>query len=127
MQRGLGYGRDFVRGYEYYVVDGRNFLLWKNNLKFALIPQRDFSMDFIRSPKFSRVPYALYLNVFGDMGYVWYDGDQSDKSNDLRNSLLIGYGAGLDLTTYYDIVIRLELSTNLKGIPGIYLHFMAPI
>ncbi len=127
MQQGLGYGRDFVRGYEYYVVDGKTFILWKNNLKFALIPQRDFSMDFIRSTKFSRVPYALYLNLFGDMGYVWYDGTQTDKSNDLRNSLLIGYGIGLDLTTYYDIVIRLEVSANLKGIPGIYLHFMAPI
>ena len=127
LQRGLGYGRDFVRRYEYYVIDGRDFILWKNNLKFALVPQRDFRMDFIRSTKFNRVPLALYLNVFSDVGYVWYDGDQTDKSNDLRNSLLAGYGAGLDLTTYYDIVIRLEVSMNGKGIPGIYLHFMAPI
>jgi hypothetical protein len=84
-------------------------------------------MDFIRSPKFNRVPYALYLNVFSDVGYVFYDGELTDKSNDLRNSLLVGYGAGLDLTTYYDIMIRLEVSMNGKGIPGIYLHFMAPI
>jgi hypothetical protein len=127
LQRGLGYSREFVRGYEYYVIDGRDFILWKNNFKFALIPQRDFSMDFIRSPKFNRVPYALYLNVFSDVGYVFYGGDPDDKSNDLRNSLLVGYGAGLDLTTYYDIVIRLEVSMNRKGTPGIYLHFMAPI
>jgi outer membrane protein assembly factor BamA len=127
LQRGLGYGRDFVRGYEYYVIDGRNYLLWKNNFKFAVIPQRVFGMDFLRSPKFNKVPFALYLNVFSDVGYVYYDGDQPDKSNDLRNSLLVGYGAGLDLTTYYDIVIRLEVSVNGKGIPGIYLHFTAPI
>lgn len=127
LQRGLGYGREFVRGYEYYVIDGRDFILWKNNFKFALLPQHDFRIDFIRSPKFNRVPYALYLNVFSDVGYVFYDGNPDDKSNDLRNSLLVGYGAGLDLTTYYDIVIRLEVSMNGKGIPGIYLHFMAPI
>jgi outer membrane protein assembly factor BamA len=127
MQRGLGYVRDFVRGYEYFVIDGKDFILWKNNLKFALVPQRDFSMNFIRSPKFNRVPYALYLNVFSDAGYVWYDGHSTDNSNDLRNSLLVGYGLGLDLTTYYDIVIRLEASVNGKGTPGIYLHFMAPI
>jgi outer membrane protein assembly factor BamA len=127
MQRGLGYGREFVRGYEYYVIDGRDFILWKNNLKFTLVPRHDLTLDFLRSPKFNRVPYALYLNVFGDAGYVWYDGDRPDKSNDLRNSILVGYGAGLDFTTYYDIVIRLELSVNRKGVPGVYLHFMAPI
>jgi hypothetical protein len=116
-----------VRGYEYYVIDGKDFILWKNNFKFALIPQRDITLDFIRSPKFNRVPYALYLNVFADAGYVIYDGDQNDKTNDLRNSLLVGYGVGLDLATYYNVVVRVEASMNGKGIPGIYLHFVAPI
>jgi outer membrane protein assembly factor BamA len=127
MQRGLGYGRDYVRGYEYYVIDGKDFILWKNNFKFALIPQRDFSLDFIRSPKFNKVPYALYLNVFCDVGYVFYNGDQVDDSNNLRNSLLVGYGLGLDFTTYYDIVIRLEAAVNGNGRAGVYLHFTAPI
>ncbi|MCX6247466.1 MAG: hypothetical protein NTW10_07015 [Bacteroidetes bacterium] len=127
MQRGLGYGREYVRGYEYYVIDGRDFILWKSNFKFALVPQRDMSLDFLRSPKFNKVPYAFYLNVFCDVGYVWYDGDQPDPTNDLRNSLLVGYGVGIDLATYYDIVIRLEAAINGKGVPGLYLHFTAPI
>jgi outer membrane protein assembly factor BamA len=127
MQRGLGYGRDFVRGYEYYVIDGKDFILWKNNFKFALIPQREFNIDFIHTPKFSRVPFALYLNVFCDMGYVYSEVFPYDQSNTLKNSLLVGYGAGLDLATYYDIVIRLEASMNAEGTPGIYLHFTAPI
>ena len=84
-------------------------------------------VNFIKSQKFSRAPYALYLNLFCDMGYVYYDGKPDSGSNDLRNSLLVGYGTGLDFTTYYDIVIRLEASMNIKGKPGIYLHFMAPI
>jgi outer membrane protein assembly factor BamA len=127
MQRGLGYGREFVRGYEYYVIDGKDFILWKNNFKFALIPPHEFNIDFIHSSKFNRVPFALYLNVFCDMGYVNWDALPDDQSNTLRNSLLVGYGIGLDLTTYYDIVIRLELSMNAEGTPGIYLHFIAPI
>lgn len=127
LQHGLGYGRDFVRGYEYYVIDGNHFVLWKNNLKFAIIPQRDFTLAPVRNPKFGRIPFALYLNVFTDIGYVWYTGDFPDKSNDLRNSLLVGYGSGLDFTTYYDIVIGLAGSLTLKGNPGIYLHFIAPI
>jgi outer membrane protein assembly factor BamA len=128
MQRGLGYGRDFVRGYEYYVVDGKNYLLWKNNLKFAILPQRVFTLGFLKSPKFNTIPCALYLDLFGDTGYVYNTGaDDEGNTNDLQNSMLFGYGAGLDFATYYDIVIRLEFSVNRKGEPGLYLHFMAPI
>ena len=127
LQRGLGYGREFVRGYEYYVIDGRDFILWKNNFKFALIPPHDFTMDFIHSPKFNRVPFALYINIFTDLGFVHYDGSIDDPSNNLRNSLLVGYGLGIDFTTYYDIVIRLEATMNRNGTPGVYLHFTAPI
>jgi outer membrane protein assembly factor BamA len=127
LQQGLGYGRTFVRGYEYYVVDGQHYLLWKNNLKFALLPKRVLKMGFLKSQKFNTVPYAFYLNVFTDLGYVYNRDAYSNELNSLQNSLLIGYGAGIDFTTYYDIVVRLEFSMNGMGKPGIYLHFMAPI
>lgn len=132
LQQGLGYGREFVRGYEYYVVDGQHFILLKNNLKFALLPQRVVNLGFIKTSKFNTVPLALYLNVYADLGYVynyqdldpWYP---SGKSNTLQNALLVGYGTGIDFTTYYDIVVRMELSVNLLGEAGFYLHFIAPI
>jgi hypothetical protein len=40
---------------------------------------------------------------------------------------LIGYGLGLDFTTYYDIVIRVEAAVNRMSQPGIYVHFIASI
>jgi hypothetical protein len=125
--KGLGYGREFVRGYEYYVIDGKDFILWKNNFKFAILPEKVFSVDFLRSRKFNTVPYALYLNVFCDAGYAGNDQPAVADGNTLTNSLLVGYGAGFDFTTYYDVVLRLEFSMNGKGEPGIYLHFIAPI
>jgi len=131
LARGLGYGREYVRGYEYYVIDGQHFLLWKNNFKFAVIPQRLIKLGFLKSSKFSTVPLALYINVFSDLGYVYHYATEADYQNNpgnsLQNSLMIGYGTGLDFTTYYDIVIRCEFSLNLFGKPGLYLHFMAPI
>jgi len=131
LSRGLGYGREFVRGYEYFVVDGQHFLLWKNNFKFAIIPQRLIKLGFLKSSKFNTVPLALYVNVFSDLGYVYHYSteadDHGDLGNSLQNSLLLGYGTGLDFTTYYDLVIRCEFSMNLFGKPGIYLHFIAPI
>lgn len=132
LQRGLGYGREYVRGYEYYIIDGQHFILSKNNVKFALIPPYILRLPFLRSSKFNTVPLALYLNIFADLGYVYhYDqgsGDHlSGAGNTLQNVLLVGYGAGLDFTTYYDVVIRCEFAMNLLGKPGLYLHFLAPI
>ena len=134
LQRGLGYNREYVRGYEYYVVDGQHFIVFKNNIKFAILPQRVERINFINTTKFNTIPFALYANIFADLGYVYaypqkalgYD-DYYIPFNSLQNSLMAGYGLGLDFTTYYDIVIRLEASMNLMGKPGIYLNFIAPI
>ncbi len=127
LQKGLGYGREFVRGYEYYVIDGQDFGLFKSNLKFAIVPQRVLAMPFLKSRKFNTVPYALYMNVFTDLGFVNNRMEKQNRLNDMQNTLLVGYGVGFDFTTYYDIVLRLELSVNGRGRPGLYLHFMAPI
>ncbi len=131
LQRGLGYGRNFVRGYEYYIIDGQHFALLKQNLKFALLPQRVEQFGFIQTTKFNTLPLALYLNAFIDMGFVYHYPQPAangyDTGNTLENSFLIGYGLGLDFTTYYDIVIRVEGTVNRLQQPGIYLHFIAPI
>jgi hypothetical protein len=124
--RGLGYDRDFVRGYEYYVIDGQNFGLLKTNIKFSLIPRKEARIGFIKNDKFARIYYHLLITAFADLGYV--DNNQSyGTSNTLENELLIGYGLGLDFITYYDVVIRLEYSINRMGETGFYLHFRASI
>ncbi|MCK9219052.1 MAG: BamA/TamA family outer membrane protein [Bacteroidales bacterium] len=132
LAQGLGYGRDMVRGYEYFVIDGQHFALLKNNLKFALFPSRVCKLKFIHSSKFNTLPLALYLNLYMDLGYVYNYGSSNqrthaDYGNTLQNQLLAGFGSGLDFTTYYDIVIRMEFSVNAMGRPGFYLHFIAPI
>lgn len=132
LQRGLGYARDYVRGYENYVIDGQHFFLMKNNLKFAVVPPYILRLPFFRSSKFNTVPLALYLNLFTDLAYVYhYDqgtgNSHSGSGNTLQNALLVGYGTGLDFTTYYDVVVRCEFAMNLMGKPGFYLHFIAPI
>jgi len=131
LQRGLGYGRDFVRGYEYYVIDGQHYVLAKNNLKFAMIPQCVKTVPFIRNTRFNTIPLALYLNAFVDIGYAYHYADNNVNElsvhNTLENSFLLGFGLGIDFATYYDIVVRLEGSFNRMLQPGLYLHFVAPI
>jgi hypothetical protein len=125
--RGIGYDRDIVRSYEYYLVDAQHFVILKNNFKFAIIPTQVRNISFIKNEKFGKIYYALYLNVFIDGGYGVYNQDFGWETNDLQNALLIGYGTGLDFVTYYDVVIRLEFSVNLRNETGIFLHFIAPI
>jgi outer membrane protein assembly factor BamA len=131
LQSGLGYNRDYVRGYEYYVIDGQHYLLFKTNFKFALIQPQVKRIGIIKSSKFNTIPLALYLNAFLDMGYAYRyldsQSDEMDTGNTLENSFLAGYGLGMDFTTYYDIVIRAEAAVNRLGKPGFYLHFIAPI
>ena len=125
--RGIGYDRDIVRSYEYYVVDAQHFGILKSNIKFALVPQTTYEFHTIRNKKFGKIFYALYLNVFFDAGYGVYTQDFGSETNDLQNVPLLGYGTGIDFVTYYDIVIRCEFSMNFLNEAGIFLHFRAPI
>jgi outer membrane protein assembly factor BamA len=119
-QQGLGFDRNFVRGYELYVIDGQSFVLSKNTLKFPLVKPQVGNIGFIRSEKFGKIHYALYLNWFFDAGYVEAFGNYDTE--DLANSLLLGTGFGLDLVTYYDMVFRFEASLNRKGEAGFFVH-----
>jgi outer membrane protein assembly factor BamA len=123
--RALGYS-DFIRGYEYYVMDGQNYFLTKNSLKLQILDTKIFEIKFLRRfPQFSTVPFSMYLNLNGDGGYVQ---DQFyGKNNPLSNSWQYGYGIGLDLVTYYDIVLRLEYSFNKQKQSGLFIHMNAGI
>ncbi len=122
--RALGFN-DFVRGYEYYVIDGQNFGTFKTTVKYQLVKPRVVKIPVKRFEKFKHIPYAVYLTTYGDAGYVqdkfYYNG------NPLSNSWLIGCGVGVDLVTYYDYVLRLEASMNKMQQKGLFLHFSAPI
>ena len=124
-ESGLGFGNDFVRSYEYYVVPGQHYMVLKLNFKYELIPTRIKKINFIPTKKFNTLFYALYFNIFTDAGYV--KNNLTGAFNDLSNTTLIGSGIGLDFVTYYDKVLRAEFSVNRRGEYGFFLHFIAPI
>ena len=125
--QGLGYNRDYVRGYEYNVIDGKHFALVRSNIKFALVPEQTYNIGFIRSPKFGLIHYALYLTAFADAAYVWQPQWIGELNNKLPRTLLAGAGLGIDLVTYYDKVVRFEYAVNKSGKSGIFIHFIAGI
>lgn len=130
--RGLGYARDFVRGYEKYIIDGQHFIVFKNNIKFTLIQTKYFAVEEIDWNKFNSIPFTMYINAFIDAGYcknIYNKGQESLilTKNKLENSLLMGYGFGLDMVSYYDLVLRIEASRNLENEFWFAVHFIAPI
>jgi len=127
MIQGLGYNRDYVRGYEYNVIDGKHFAMVRSNIKFALVPEQTYTIGFIRTPKFGLIHYALYLTAFADAAYVWQPQWLGSSNNKLPNTLLAGTGLGIDMVTYYDKVVRIEYAVNKSGKSGIFIHFIAGI
>jgi outer membrane protein assembly factor BamA len=125
--QGLGYGRDYVRGYEYNVIDGKHFGIVRSNVKFALIPENTRNIGFIPTPKFGLIHYAVYLTAFADAGYVWQPQWIGQFNNNLPRTLLASAGLGVDLVTYYDKVVRIEYAINKSGKSGIFIHFIAGI
>lgn len=123
-QQALGYS-NYVRGYEYYVIDGQHFGLFKSNLKYQVVKPKYFDMGKLKTGFLKTFHFAFYLNAFFDMGYV--DDELYAQQNTLSNELMFGYGLGLDLVTVYDYIVRLELSRNRLGESGFFLHFTQPI
>ena len=119
----IGY-TDFIRGYEHYVTNGSNFFINKNSLKFELLPSKVFNLPLIPDGKFKKAHLALYWSLFADTGYV--KTNTNSTTNGLEDKFLYGYGTGLYIVAYYDIVFRIEYSFNGLGESGLFFHFGTP-
>jgi outer membrane protein assembly factor BamA len=126
LKKGLGY-RDYIRGYEYYVIDGQDFLLSKNNLKFNILPTTIINLNFIPIKKFNKVHLTIFLNAYFDIAYVSDKYQNIEYMNTFSNQWQYSGGLGIDLATYYDKVFRFEYSIIRTGERGFFIHFSAPI
>jgi len=113
---GLGTQTDYVRGYEYYVIDGTNYGLCRLDLKREM-----FNNTWALPVKyFTAVPFRVYLKVFADAGYIQ---NMQPGNSFLSNRLLYSGGVGMDIVTLYDIKFRFEFAWNHLAQNGLFLHF----
>jgi outer membrane protein assembly factor BamA len=130
--KSLGYIENAIRGYEEYVMDGQQFLLVKNEYRFRVF---DFQIKNMRrvqaknsavlNTSLAYLPIKLYLTAYFDAGYVW--DNYFLERNQLKNKWQFGFGAGLNLVTSGDKVLRIEYSVNRYLKKGVYLHFEQPL
>ena len=123
LNQGLGY-REFISGYEPYVMDGSDFFISKYNLKFELIRPTSRTIPFIRMEQFNKIHYAIYLNVFADAGYV--NNKFPNPTNNMVNDWQFSAGIGLDFVTYYDQVFRIDFAYNKYHEYGFFFHIETP-
>ncbi len=127
-QRGLGYDKEAVSGYEQYVIDGQKYILSKINFRFKLldwnVPLHDFPDE-----RFSKIPLKVFLKAYMDMGYVWDNRTTvyAQGNRHYANTYLPGGGVGFDFVTYYDFVVRVEYSVNRDLQSGVFINFKAGI
>lgn len=117
----LGYLPDFLRGYEFYVIDGMDYVYAKTHFQFRLFQKEINWGKYMLIPQFRLMPLKVYLAINNDFGYANapFNGERSTLSNEF----LWGRGIGLDFVVFQDKVWQFEYSFNHLGEHGFFLHF----
>ncbi len=119
----LGYRNLVIRGFENYVIEGPTFALNKTTFKRKIFGT-SWNIDSMPIEQFRYFPLAVYLKVYADFGYVenypYYQ--EKDLNMRLSNRFLMGAGAGLDIVTVYDLVLRLEYTFTQDERGGFFLN-----
>lgn len=116
----LGYGGNYVRGYEYYVADGLDFALLKTGLHFQIFDRAVNLGKWMPLKAYKIFPIKVYFAVNNDFGYA--NDPHYAANNSLSNRLLSGHGIGLDFVGYYTRVVQIEWSRNDRGESGFYVN-----
>ena len=119
--RALGFGRNTLYGYEYYVVNGMDMALAKGFLRVRLTKDELKFGKFIPIKAFRKMPIKVYLNLNQGLGIV--NDPYTREINPFSNRVLWGGGLGLDIVLYYDKVFRFQYSYNHLWEHGLFLHF----
>ncbi|MBT1705480.1 POTRA domain-containing protein [Chryseosolibacter indicus] len=119
----LGLRRQFVRGYELYVIEGPHFFLNKTTFK-KLLFSRKYHWSMMPISQFRHLPLSIYLKTYADVGYVknYPDYKERDINTRLSDKLLGGTGLGLDVVGFYDLVLRFEYTINAETEHGFFFH-----
>lgn len=113
----FGYGGIFMRGYEYYVIDGVAGIIGRATLQHELL---DFKTAVgTGAKKGISFPLRIYAKLYTDVGYA-YDKDPGNSL--LNNKLLHCWGFGVDMITAYDLVLKIDYSFNQLGGNGLFIH-----
>ncbi len=116
-KRIFGYGGIFVRGLEYYVIDGVAGFVGRTTLQHKLL---QFNLKLAPGKKYEQnIPFKFYGTLNSDVAYVY---DKKPGNSLLNNKMIYTWGLGLDMISFYDVVFKFDYSFNQLGKSGLFVH-----
>lgn len=122
--RALGYLSDYLRGYEYYVIDGADYAYFKNSFRVKLLKKTIDFGEFV-PPGLRYFPTNIWLSINNDFGYVRNKNKSAD--NQLPNQFLWGRGIGLNIKVFQFSYYQVEISQNHLNKIGFFIHAKLPL
>ena len=118
--QGLGYGNQYVRGYEYYVVDGTDFFISHQGITWEFFNNTFNLSKILPFKKMNVVPLRLFLSANVDVGFV--NTAQYAEQITLDEQWLYGYGPSLEILLAEGYLFGIDYSFNHLGESGVFLH-----
>ena len=113
----FGYGGIFMRGLEYYVIDGVAGGVGRATVQHKLA---QFNVKLAAGKKQALdLPFTFYGKIYSDAGYVY---DKNPTNSLLNNKMIYTWGFGFDMITFYDVVFKFDYSFNQFGKSGLFIH-----
>jgi len=117
-QQLMGYGDNYLRGLEYYVIDGVAGGMIRSTVRKQIFDVK--VKTGLKSRTYGTIPFKVYLKGYGDVGYSYNKNNVT--GNFLTNRLLYTGGIGIDVLSIYDVVLRLEYSFNQLSERALFVH-----
>jgi len=114
---GLGWDPDIVSGYELFVLDGTDFLITINSLKYRVFDNNVNTAKWLPR-QFRKASLAMYLRLNFDAAYV--NEEIYNETNDLNNRVVYGFGPAVDFILFNNFLISFEYNFNDIGDRGLY-------
>lgn len=117
--RAIGFRNNGLVGYQFYVVDGLDMLIWRFGVRRELF---DFDVDLGRLvfiDAFRYVPVRVLLAFQFNQGIS--NSPFTEAANPLNNELLTGASFGVDVVWFYDMVSSVQYNLNHLGEGGLLL------
>lgn len=113
----FGYGGIFMRGLEYYVVDGVAGVIGRATVQHKLL---QFNLRLAPGKKQELdLPFTFYGKIYTDAGYAY---DKNPGNSLLNNKMIYTWGLGFDMISFYDVVFKFDYSFNQFGESGLFIH-----
>jgi len=115
----VGWTRDIVSGYELYVIDGSDFAISINDIKWRFFDNNLNTLKWLPR-QFKKMNLTLFLRANFDLAYV--NETTYKETNTLNNRWFYGGGPALDIIFFNNFLFSFEYSFNDIGEHGLFLH-----